>query len=212
MDSVSMSSRSAYRAGPTRERSARTRARIMAAVRELLAEGRFHETSVEEVAERAGIARATLYQHFGSRLALIESLCDEFEANPELVAIREAINLPDVADALSETIAHSRRFWSAEDVVLSQLYGVVAVDPAARDLVDRQRSERREEMLRLVTRLRRSGRLRGRLTDGRALGLLMTLTSYETYRELRLAGLSEREVDRTLKRAARRLLLAKTPA
>ena len=35
----------------------------MAAVRDLLAEGSFHESTVEEVAERAGISRATLYQH-----------------------------------------------------------------------------------------------------------------------------------------------------
>ena len=44
--------------------------------------------------------------------------------------------------------------------VLSQLYGVVAIDPAARDLVDRQRDDRRGEMERLARHLRAAGRLR----------------------------------------------------
>jgi hypothetical protein len=36
----------------------------------------------------------------------------------------------------------------------------------------------------------------------------MTLTSYETYRELCMAGLSERKVEKTLRQTARELLLA----
>jgi len=35
----------------------------------------------------------------------------------------------------------------------------------------------------------------------------MMLTSYETYRELRLAGLSDREMTRTLQKSARALVL-----
>ena len=50
----------AYRAHRRSKRSEETRERIVDAVRELLAEGAFHEATVEEVADRAGIARATL--------------------------------------------------------------------------------------------------------------------------------------------------------
>src|SRR4051812_12789865 len=66
----SMSTGRAYRARGRLSRSEQTRERIMAAVRELLAAGTFHESTVEQVADRAGIARATLYQHFRSRLDL----------------------------------------------------------------------------------------------------------------------------------------------
>ena len=72
----------AYRAQRRSTRSDRTRERIIAAVRELLAEGAFHESTVEEVADRAGIARATLYQHFRSRLDLVDGICDTFAVNP----------------------------------------------------------------------------------------------------------------------------------
>ena len=92
--------------------------------------------------------------------------------------------------------------------MLAQVYGVAAIDPAARDLVDRQRAERRTSMERLASHLRRADALKPKLTDKRAVALLMTLTSYETYRELCMAGLSERKVEKTLRQTARELLLA----
>ena len=83
----------------------------MAAVRELLAEGSFHETAVEQVAERAGVSRATLYQHFRSRLDLIDAICDTFDANPALQRLRQSVELADPDAALEETIALVVRFW-----------------------------------------------------------------------------------------------------
>jgi AcrR family transcriptional regulator len=198
------------RAYPAQRRPGRgeaTRERIMSAVRELLDEGAFHATTVEEVADRAGISRATLYQHFGSRLELVDAICDTFAVNPALLKIREVVELPDAEAALAETIAATVRFWSSEDGILSQLYGVVAVDPAAQDLVERQREDRRGEMQRLVHHLNKAGRLRKGLSESRALPRLMVLTSYETFGELKQAGMSERELTRTLQESARELLL-----
>ena len=181
----------------------------MDAVRELLAEGTFHEVTVDEVAERAGIARATLYQHFRSRLDLVDAICDTFDANPALLAIRDVIEHPEAEAALADTIAHTVEFWSSEDAILAQLYGVVAIDPAARDLVDRQRADRRGEMQRLIRNLSVSGFLKQGLTQRKALALIMLLTSYESFRELSQAGLSSREITNNLQQAARELLLAR---
>ena len=198
----------AYRAQRRSTRSDATRERIMSAVRELLAEGSFHESTVEEVADRAGIARATLYQHFGSRLDLVDGICDTFAVNPALLAIRETVELPDPEEALAETVSNCVRFWSSEDAILSQLYGVSAIDPAAKDLVDRQRADRRGEMQRLVRHLHTTGRLRSGVSERKALALLLVLTSYETFRELRAAGLSDRELTKSLGETGRTLLLS----
>jgi len=179
----------------------------MAAVRELLAEGRFHESTVEEVADRAGISRATLYQHFRSRLELVDAICDSFAVNPALLTVRSSVELEDPDAALAETISNTVGFWVSEDRVLGELYGAAAIDPAASDLVERQRADRRSEMVRLVRHLRRAGRLRPELSERRALAIVMLLTSYETYRELR-AELPEREIAKTLQDAARSELLA----
>ncbi len=180
----------------------------MAAVRELLAEGSFHEAPVENVAERAGISRATLYQHFRSRVDLVDAICETFAVNPALLELRQTVELPEAEAALAETIALAVRFWASEDDVLRQLYGVQAIDSAARDLVERQRNDRRGEMQRLAANLRAMGRLRPGVGERRALEVLMVLTSYETFRELRLAGLSERQLAKTLQDSARGLLLA----
>lgn len=198
----------AYRAQQRPTRSERTRERIMSAVRELLAEGSFHGSTVEAVAERAGISRATLYQHFRSRIDLVDAICDTFAVNPALVELRQTVELPDAAVALAETIARAARFWASEDAILSELYGVVAIDPAARELVERQRADRRGEMQRLARSLKAAGRLRPGLTERGALDALMVLTSYETFSELRLAGRSARQLTTSLQESGAALLLA----
>jgi AcrR family transcriptional regulator len=199
-----MSSR-AYRTRGRSKRSAETREKIKTAVRELLAEGVFHESTVEEVADRAGVARATLYQHFRSRLELVDAICETFDENPALLRLRETVDDPDPDAALAGTIAHAMQFWSSEDPVLRHLYGVVSIDPAAHDLVERQRNDRRSELERLARNLARGGRLR--TTERRALALLLVLTSYETFRELREAGFTDRQLGATLHDTARDLLL-----
>src|SRR5919199_1059693 len=160
---------SPYRARGRTRRSSETRARIMEATRELLDEGVFHDSTVEQVGERAGVSRATVYQHFPSRLDLVDALCDTFAENPALVRVRESVRLEDLRAALRETIADSMRFWSSEDGILRQLYGVSAVDPAASDLVERQLSDRRGEMKELATRLDEGRALRSGVDRGAAL-------------------------------------------
>jgi AcrR family transcriptional regulator len=180
----------------------------MGAVRELLAEGTFHTSPVEEVADRAGVSRATLYQHFRSRIELVDAMCETFDENPALVRLRQIVEQPDAAAALDETIAETVRFWSSEDPVLQQLYGVAAVDPAARALVGRQRSDRRREYDRLVRSLERAGLLSAGGRE-RALMLLLVLSSYETFRELKEAGLTDRKAIAMLQDAARELLVTR---
>jgi AcrR family transcriptional regulator len=184
-----------------------TRERIVTAVRELLREERFHESTVEQVAERAGVSRATVYQHFRSRIDLVDAICETFDANPALIELRRTIMLPDPETALVRTIALAMRFWESEDAILSGLYGVVAIDPAARDLVGRQRADRRSEMRRLALRLHTAGTLRPGISTARAQDVLMVLTSYETYRELREAGRSAKRLTAELETMARALLL-----
>jgi AcrR family transcriptional regulator len=196
-----------YRARGRTAKGDETRRKITAAVAELMAEGAFHDSTVEQVADRAGISRATLYQHFRSRLELVDAICERFDENPALLAIREVVELPDAGAALAETIAAGVRFWSSEDPILRQLYGVVAIDPAAQALVERQRTDRRGEMRRLVRHLQRAGRLRGGLSERQALSLLMVLTSYETFCELRLAGSTDRAITDILHVTAHTVLL-----
>jgi AcrR family transcriptional regulator len=183
---VRMSPARAYRSRP--RQTSDTRARIVDAVGELLEEGAFHEATVEEVAERAGVARATLYQHFGSRLGLVDAICETVGQTDELRAVKAAAELEDPAEAVRGVIANSVRFWAAYERRLEPLYRVAAVDEAAARLVGRQQRDRKRVLTQLAKRLPKG-----------ALPRLLVLTSFETYLELRRhAGLPEREVVRTL--------------
>jgi AcrR family transcriptional regulator len=172
----------------------------------MLAEGTFHESPVEDVATRAGVSRATLYQHFNSRLELVDGICDTMGTNPALLKLRETVALEDPDAAFDQTLALAVEFWSTENAVLEQLYGVVAADVAAQEFVTRQRGDRSSEIGRLAHTLHRAGRLRAGLGEKRAHALLMLLTSYGTYRELRSEGLADRELVRTLQQSARLML------
>ncbi|HXH07098.1 MAG TPA: helix-turn-helix domain-containing protein [Vicinamibacterales bacterium] len=181
-----------YVARRRRRRRNTSRERILAAVRSLLEEGAFHETTVEEVAERAGVSRATLYNHFGSRLGLVDAICESFDANPALVAVRQT-------DDLDPWLERVVDFWSSEEKALAQLYGAAAVDPAARSFVERQTRDRYGEVRRLLGALGRD--------DGDALAALVVLSSFETYVELRRRlGTPKSQVVAILQRQARALL------
>jgi AcrR family transcriptional regulator len=161
-----------------------SRRAVLAVVKEMLEEGSFHESTVEEVASRAGVSRATLYQHFGSRLGLIDAYCDVMAENPILQSIRET-------DDIHLLIERAVDFWASEERALVQLYGAAAVDAAARDFVDRQRRDRYSELHRIL-------RANGRDDPSTHAGLAL-LTSFETYRELRReAGRSKGDVVRVL--------------
>jgi AcrR family transcriptional regulator len=154
----------------------------MEAVRELLQEGVFHESTVEQVAVRAGVSRATVYQQFGSRVGLVDAICDSLD----LSAVEGS---PDVATLLKRTTG----FWAREEALLSQLYDAAAIDPAAREFVARQTRDRYRHLPHWV--------------DEPGLPILGLLTSFETYVELRRrAGLSQRQVVAHLQRAAVQLL------
>src|SRR3954469_1646897 len=94
LDSLWMPARS-YRGQRRTERSDATRRKITVAVAELMTEGTLHESTPEQVADRAGVARATLSQHFRSRLDLVDAICERFDENPALLTIRQTVADPD---------------------------------------------------------------------------------------------------------------------
>jgi AcrR family transcriptional regulator len=64
-------------------RSARTRAALLRAARDLFAEQGFAQTGREEIAERAGVTRGALYHHFASKTDVAAAVVAQL--NAELV-------------------------------------------------------------------------------------------------------------------------------
>jgi AcrR family transcriptional regulator len=198
-----------YRAGRRREPGRQTRAAVMAAVRDLLAEGSFQEATVEQIAERAGVSRATVYQHFRSRMGLIDAICETLDENPEFVALIGALELEDSIESLRGVLQGSVRFIASEEGLHRHLYGLAEVDPAAAEFVARQTAERRQGLEKLVGALKRQGRLRSDVADGQALATLFMITSPRTFNELRQsAHMGADEIARLFLLVAEETLLA----
>jgi AcrR family transcriptional regulator len=168
----------------------------MDAVRRLLEQGTFHEASVEEIARVAGVARATLYQHFGSRLGLVEAICGSLSENPSMVAIQASPTVADPRQALMRVIRQGIRFWASEEALHRHLYGLAEIDESAAEFVERQTADRRSVVERIAERLIKADALRDGVSDAQAWATLLVLTSFHTFQELRTAGLSLEEIER----------------
>jgi AcrR family transcriptional regulator len=195
-----------YRQRRRAEGTVRTRAQIMDAVRSLLEQGTFHEASVEEIARFAGVSRATLYQHFGSRLGLVEAICESFADNPSMAAIQASPDVADPRQAATQMIGQAIRFWDSEKSLHRHLYGLAEIDESAADFVERQTADRRSVVERIAGRLAEADALRDGVSEAQARATLLVLTSFHTFQELRAAGLTLEETERFAVARARELL------
>ena len=89
-----------YRLGQRRLAAEQTRARVIAAARELLmATGGFAGFTIDAVARQAGVARMTIYNQFGSKAGLLEALFDDLAARGGMEQLPSAFSRPDPLDA-----------------------------------------------------------------------------------------------------------------
>lgn len=77
-------------AGTPRLPAAERREQLLQVALETFAANGFHETSMNEVAEAAGVTKPVLYQHFASKKALYDELVDELGRRLERI-IFEAV-------------------------------------------------------------------------------------------------------------------------
>lgn len=90
-------------AAPARSRDARaTRARLIRAALELFTTQGFRGTTTPEIAQRAGVAEATIYRHFAGKEALLAAACLEAQSHGKgLIAEEEQRAGPDLREGLS---------------------------------------------------------------------------------------------------------------
>jgi AcrR family transcriptional regulator len=193
-----------YRLGQRQAAVEQTRARILAAARELLtASGGIAGFTVEAVARQAGVARMTVYYQFGSKVGVLEALCDALAARGQIERLGAVFAQPEPWEALAELIAVFGGFWESDRLVLRRLRALAALDPDIEQVI-RARDERRREGLRiLVQRLaERQGHPAPKARE-EAVAVLHVLTSFETFDSLAGPGRSAEEVVPLVRRLAR---------
>src|SRR3954463_3080390 len=118
-----------YRMGQRQALTDQTRSRIIEATRELLiASDGFNGFSIDAVARQANVARMTVYYQFGSKIGLLEALCDSLAGQGGMEQLATAFRQPEPFDALAEYIAFFSRFWDADRLVMRRLRALAALD------------------------------------------------------------------------------------
>jgi AcrR family transcriptional regulator len=171
-----------YRLGQRQATIEETRHRIIAAARDLLrtSDG-YARFTVDHVAQQADVARKTVYYQFGSKIGLLEALCDALAREGGMEQLSSAFRQPEPLDALADYIRHFGRFWNADRLTTRHLRGLATLDPEFA-LVVRARDERRREGLRII--LQRLARKYGQPvpeTFDETVDMLYTLLSFETF-------------------------------
>jgi AcrR family transcriptional regulator len=166
-----------YQMGKRREQVAEGRRRALDAARALLRDSDSYTAfTVDAVAKRADMARATVYYQFGSKTGLLEAVCDDMAESGGMSGLAGAFTQPDIEAALREFITVFGRFWAVDRIVMRRLRALAALDPEVETVIA-ARDDRRRTGLAVL-----AGRADPALTaDSPIVRVLYTLTSFETY-------------------------------
>ncbi len=171
-----------YRLGQRQAATEQTRARILAAARELLmSSDGYSRFSIEAVARRADVARMTVYHQFGSKIGLLEALCDTLAVSGGMEQLATAFRQSDPLEALNQYLLVFSRFWEVDRLVMRRLRALAALDPDFEQVI-RVRDEWRRQGVRVITqRLVEQQVLPSEAARDEIVDLLFTLSSFETF-------------------------------
>jgi AcrR family transcriptional regulator len=171
-----------YRLGKRQDQIDQSRRRVVDAARALLAEATSYTAfTVDAIARKADVARATVYYQFGSKTGLIEALCDNLAEAGGIAEVGGAFSHPDVGDALRDFIAAFGRFWAADRLVMRRLRALAALDPEVEAVIVARDERRRMGLGVLVGRMVKESPIRLTLDPDDAVRLLHAITSFETF-------------------------------
>jgi AcrR family transcriptional regulator len=180
-------------------RGQNTRERIIQSARDLISTAGFHRSSLEDVARRAGVTRATVYQHFGSKRGLLEAvLASSAPPAHGSTRERESVALAHPGPALRSLIAAQVRTWAANAPMLHRVHTLAAVDPGGGGSPEAD-TPRRVELAIIVIGLAERGQLRPGCTRREAFEALWMVTGFASFEHLHLRSrLDLGEVENTL--------------
>lgn len=174
-----------YNSARRREAAEVTRERIVAAAHALLAEpAGVSAFTVDAVARRAGVARMTVYNQFGSKAAVLEALFNWLAVRGGIhgpQGIATALQEADPLDAVRAMFRVMGRYYSSDRLVKRRVHALAALQPDVSEAL-RLREERRRGFLR--TLLERVAATRAPWPPARVAELeqlLFAMTSFESF-------------------------------
>jgi AcrR family transcriptional regulator len=155
-----------------------TRRTIIAAARDLLAERRWPDFTIEAVARRAGVTRVTVYNQVGSKAGLLEAVLTGLTERARMDQLLTDTEKLTPAEACAAVALRTCRFWHAERAVLRPLHGLASIDEVIGAELARREAWRREQLRHLLERLT------GDKSTDDALAAALAVTSFSTYDQL----------------------------
>lgn len=177
---------------PRRQATARqTREAILDAAHELFVNNGYVATTIEQIAERAGVSKPTVFASVGSKRVVLKELRDRAVAGDDVGIpvrerpwYREALEAPDQRQSLRlharNMVMMHKRYADLHDVVRAG----AGADPELRELWDTSERERRSGAGFIVDALLKNGPLKTGLDRATAIDVLWALTSAESYQRL----------------------------
>jgi AcrR family transcriptional regulator len=182
----------AYRSELRAEQARQTRMRVLDAAQSLFEEHGYAGTTMEAIANAAGVAVDTVYATFGTKRKVLAALLDVRVGGddlplavidrPEPQAVRLERDQRRQVEMFAASIALIiERVRPVDDV----MRGAASVDPEIAALRARLQQVRFENMRRFVSWLAANGPLRAGLGEDEASAVVWTLTSPEVHRLFR---------------------------
>jgi AcrR family transcriptional regulator len=177
--------RRAYRS-PIRQRQAEEHRRsILVSARELFTQRGYAGTTLEAIAETAGVSPKTVVARFGSKRGILAEVLDPAGLGSRHAAVLERMRAaPDPRAKLALVARLTRDVYTAGVTDFDLLRGAGSVAPELTEVSATVERRRRQQQARLIGLLRQQGALRADRTAEEATDELWALTSFDLYRLL----------------------------
>jgi AcrR family transcriptional regulator len=176
-----MSPRS-YQLGKRQQQVDMLRRDVVDAARLLLGETKsYAEFTIDAVAKRAGVARATVYYQFDSKVGLLQAVCDALAEGGRLGDLEAAFSQPDPMESIRIVICCFARFWDFDRMAMRKLRSLARLEPEVGAVIEERDDRRRGIIGVFVDKLCTAS---DKSEANKLVRVLTTLTSFETFDSL----------------------------
>lgn len=161
--------------------TAATRQALIDAARDLLAAGDWSAFTLEAVAARAGVTRATVYNQVASKAGLLDAVLTALVERAGMDTLSADTREMPAQQARMFVVEQTCRFWHAERAVLRPLFGLAAIDPEIAANLARREQWRTDQLDDLLTRMPAQKGSSPQLPRGAVLAGLRAVTSFPAY-------------------------------
>jgi AcrR family transcriptional regulator len=162
-----------------------TRADILRAARRLFAERGYAATSINDIAEEAGVAIQTIYARLGAKRGILLALIDLIDEEAGVGSL--AVEVTSAGTPLAALRAEVRLTRSVQEQcgdIIEALFTAAGAEPELADAVAEGQRRHREGARITIDRIQALEGLRNDVTPERARALLALSTNHEAWREL----------------------------